>query len=415
MQEPKKSGVEPVVLQIHVSGRWMPFLSAVTVFALLPALSGSAPAEQITPQPLGARPQKQEGDLAAAVAARLGSGSTLADATGVGVPLGIGGGAIDFPGIQLALTTAQATAAAAAGVGLPASPFVKRPGFIWPVIGRVMSEFGPRRHPVLGIPMFHTGIDLSSACGTPIRAAADGTVDYAGVTPSWGNRVILQHDPELKTGYAHMSKLLVRRGDVVRQGQVIGLVGTTGWSTGCHLHFDVIVNDRYVDPRPYLGLPGARSATVPYRAAPHNVLDGRGTVLYTVEDGDVPISSATVPSTSPSTSYPTTSTTTSPTGSPTTSTSSPTTTTSDPTTTTSDPTTTSSPTTTTSDPTTTSSPTTTTSDPTTTSSPTSTTTTSEPAAPSDTTTSSAPSTTSDTSGSTTTSASTSSDPTTTTP
>lgn len=381
MQEPKKSGVEPVVLQIHVSGRWMPFLSAVTVFALLPALSGSAPAEQITPQPLGARPQKQEGDLAAAVAARLGSGSTLADATGVGVPLGIGGGAIDFPGIQLALTTAQATAAAAAGVGLPASPFVKRPGFIWPVIGRVMSEFGPRRHPVLGIPMFHTGIDLSSACGTPIRAAADGTVDYAGVTPSWGNRVILQHDPELKTGYAHMSKLLVRRGDVVRQGQVIGLVGTTGWSTGCHLHFDVIVNDRYVDPRPYLGLPGARSATVPYRAAPHNVLDGRGTVLYTVEDGDVPISSATVPSTSPSTSYPTTSTTTSPTGSPTTSTSSPTTTTSDPTTT---------------------------------SSPTSTTTTSEPAAPSDTTTSSAPSTTSDTSGSTTTSASTSSDPTTTT-
>jgi murein DD-endopeptidase MepM/ murein hydrolase activator NlpD len=394
MQEPQKSGVEPVVLQIHLSGRWMPFLSAVTVFALLPALSASAPIEQATPQPLGATPQDRVRDVAEAVAASLVSTSTFADATSIGVPLGVGGGAIDFPGIQLALTTVQSATAAAAGATLPASPFVKRPGFIWPVIGRVMSEFGPRRHPVLGIAMFHTGIDL---------AAAYGTVSYSGATPSWGQRVILDHDPQLKTGYAHMSKLLVRRGDVVRQGDVIGLVGTTGWSTGCHLHFDVIVNDRYTDPRPYLGLAGARAATVPYRAAPYNVRDGRGAVVYTVEDGDVPIPSATPPTPQPTGTTPTTST---PTSSP--STSSPTTstpTTSSPTTsspTTSTPTT-SSPTTSapsTSTPTTTSSPTTTSEPPpaTTTTSeppPAATTTTSEPVAPSQTTTSDpAPSTTS---------------------
>ena len=100
---------------------------------------------------------------------------------------------------------------------------------------------------------FHTGIDVSASSGTPIRAAADGQVIATGFS-SWGygRHVIISHNPTLATLYAHMSKLAVAQGDVVRQGQIIGYEGSTGNSTGPHLHFEVRVNGQFVNPMGYL-------------------------------------------------------------------------------------------------------------------------------------------------------------------
>jgi hypothetical protein len=224
------------------------------------------------------------------------SGSVAASPTAALAPVdsafsaAIGGGLFMFPAISLTPATAEAIAA----------PIVGRPLFIHPVAGGETSPFGPLIHPLLGRPMFHTGIDLAAACGTPIHAAADGTVIYARVSASWGGRTIIQHSPTVKTAYGHQSKFLVTEGQVVKQGQVIGLSGTTGWSTGCHLHFDVIINDRYVDPAPYLGFAPSATASVPYAVVPHLVLDPGSRTIRTVADGDVPITEASQVSTTPS-------------------------------------------------------------------------------------------------------------------
>jgi murein DD-endopeptidase MepM/ murein hydrolase activator NlpD len=362
-----------------MSGRLVPFATLLLLFALLPFLGGSTPQTPTASVVLAAGSPAAVKDAVAAVgqARQEMRGSVVGAPTAALAPVdsafsaAIGGGLFMFPAISLAPATAQAIAA----------PIIGRPLFIHPVPGGETSPFGPRIHPLLGRPMFHTGIDLAAACGTPIHAAADGTVIYARVSASWGGRTIIEHTPTLKTAYGHQSKFLVTEGQHVKQGQVIGLSGTTGWSTGCHLHFDVIVNDRYVDPAPYLGFAPSATASVPYAVVPHLVLDQGGRVIRTVEDGDVPIPEATETSSTPTstggrppTSTPTQLTTTPTTTHPSTSTGTPTT--SRPSTTTSAPssTTTSSPTSTKPSPTT-SSPSTTV--PPTTSAP-STTTTSDP-------------------------------------
>ncbi len=352
----------PFVLNIRMSGRLVPFATMLLLFALLPFLGGSTPAPPTASVVLAAGSPAAVQDAAAVVsqARKELTGSVTGSPTVALAPVdsafsaAIGGGLFMFPAISLAPATAQAIAA----------PIIGRPLFIHPVPGGETSPFGPRIHPLLGRPMFHTGIDLAAACGTPIHAAADGTVIYARVSASWGGRTIIQHTPTLKTAYGHQSKFLVTEGQHVTQGQVIGLSGTTGWSTGCHLHFDVIVNDRYVDPAPYLGFAPSATASVPYAVVPHLVLDPGGRVIRTVADGDVPIPQATqaptdTPSTGgrPPTTTPTTSQPGTTTGTPTTR---PSTTTSAPSpTTTSKPTPTKpSPTTTTSSPSTTVPPTT---------------------------------------------------------
>jgi murein DD-endopeptidase MepM/ murein hydrolase activator NlpD len=118
-------------------------------------------------------------------------------------------------------------------------------GFIWPVSGPVTSGFGWRWG------RMHEGIDISAACGTPIRAAAGGTVIYAGWMSGYGNISIIDHGGGIATAYAHQTAIAVGGGSV-SQGQVIGSVGTTGFSTGCHLHFEVRVNGSPVDPLGYL-------------------------------------------------------------------------------------------------------------------------------------------------------------------
>src|SRR4051812_49282822 len=342
-----------------MSGRVVPFAAMVLLFALLPFLGGSTPQPSTASVVLAAGSPAVQDAVAAVGQARHGMSASTAsvDPTAALAPApagsafsaAVGGGLFMFPAISLAPATAQAIAA----------PIIGRPLFIHPVPGGETSSFGPRIHPLLGRPMFHTGIDLAAACGTPIHAAADGTVIYARVSASWGGRTIIEHSPTLKTAYGHQSKFLVTEGQVVKQGQVIGLSGTTGWSTGCHLHFDVIVNERYVDPAPYLGFAPSATASVPYAVVPHLVLDPGGRVIRTVADGDVPIPQATQaptdttstggrpPTTTPTTSQPVTTTVT-PTTRPSTTTSAP-----NPTTTSKPPVTKPSPTTTTSSPSTT--------------------------------------------------------------
>ena len=123
---------------------------------------------------------------------------------------------------------------------------------IWPASGRVTSEFGEVR--ITGI---HRGIDIANAAGTPIRATANGTVIAVGTSGNYGKRIMLYHGTDEKgntyvTVYAHLSEFKVRVGDNVSQGDLIGLMGNTGYSTGPHLHYEVIVNGTKVNPRYFL-------------------------------------------------------------------------------------------------------------------------------------------------------------------
>lgn len=113
---------------------------------------------------------------------------------------------------------------------------------------RLSSHYGKRRHPVLGYRKMHKGTDFAAPTGTPIYAAGSGTVVSAGRNGSFGNYVKIRHNGEYHTAYAHMHRIKVKKGQRVRQGQVIGSVGTTGRSTGPHLHYEVHRNGRQVNP-----------------------------------------------------------------------------------------------------------------------------------------------------------------------
>ncbi|MHB8870175.1 MAG: murein hydrolase activator EnvC family protein [Thermoleophilia bacterium] len=132
-------------------------------------------------------------------------------------------------------------------------PAVKGTGqFVRPVDGRVSSPFGYRIHPIFKVKKMHTGVDMSGSMGTPIRAADSGTVIQAGWRGGYGQAVVISHGDGLTTLYAHQSKILVSVGDTVSRGDTIGKVGSTGYSTGPHLHFEVRVNGSPVDPMGYL-------------------------------------------------------------------------------------------------------------------------------------------------------------------
>ena len=145
-------------------------------------------------------------------------------------------------------------AAARARAAKGRSPFVGRrtgdgvsaAGFIWPVRGVITSGYGPRWG------RMHTGIDIAAPSGTPIAAAKGGEVLYADWLGGYGQLVAVDHGDSVVTLYAHQSKMAVAEGQEVRQGQTVGYVGTTGHSTGNHLHFEVRVDAHPRDPRPYL-------------------------------------------------------------------------------------------------------------------------------------------------------------------
>ena len=122
----------------------------------------------------------------------------------------------------------------------------------WPVMGRINSPFGWRRHPVTRRRDFHTGIDIKASRGMVIRAARDGRVAYSGWMGGYGKVVVVEHTGGQSTLYAHCSSLLVPQGTRISQGQNIARVGTTGRSTGPHLHFEVRRGNSPVNPLQYL-------------------------------------------------------------------------------------------------------------------------------------------------------------------
>lgn len=127
-------------------------------------------------------------------------------------------------------------------------------GFVYPLSGRLSSGFGWRNVSVNGN-RYHAGIDLAAPLGTPVRAARDGLVVRAGWWGTYGYAIALDHGDGSETRYAHLSAVSVVPGEVVRQGDVIGLVGSTGASTGPHLHFELRFGSVAVDPLGYLEEP----------------------------------------------------------------------------------------------------------------------------------------------------------------
>lgn len=121
-------------------------------------------------------------------------------------------------------------------------------GMAMPVAGRISSRFGNRFHPVLNHRRMHNGVDVAARYGTPIVAAASGRVISAGWRGGYGRQVVIAHGDGLQTSYAHMSAVAAASGDVVRQGQVIGYVGSSGLSTGPHLHYEVRSGGTLVNP-----------------------------------------------------------------------------------------------------------------------------------------------------------------------
>ncbi len=123
---------------------------------------------------------------------------------------------------------------------------------IWPTRGRFTSRFGYRTSPTGGGRRFHKGIDITAPMGTPIKAAAQGEVVYAGWFSTYGLIVEIDHGDRLRTRYAHLSRALVKPGQTVYRGDVIGLVGNTGRSIGPHLHYEVLVSGAPSNPLNYI-------------------------------------------------------------------------------------------------------------------------------------------------------------------
>ncbi len=121
--------------------------------------------------------------------------------------------------------------------------------FIQPIIyKKISSPFGLRVHPITGKSKIHTGVDLKANIGTPVKASASGTVTKASYFSGYGNYININHAGGLKTAYAHLSKILVKNGQYVKQGQIIAYSGNSGNSTGPHLHYEVMKNGRHINP-----------------------------------------------------------------------------------------------------------------------------------------------------------------------
>jgi murein DD-endopeptidase MepM/ murein hydrolase activator NlpD len=122
----------------------------------------------------------------------------------------------------------------------------------WPVRGFVNSEFGTRVSPWSGASEFHSGLDIAAERGTPVTAPAAGQIAFAGYHPEYGLMIVIDHGREIRTVYAHLARLRVRQGQHVERGATIGLTGTTGRSSGPHLHYEILVSGEPVNPRAYL-------------------------------------------------------------------------------------------------------------------------------------------------------------------
>jgi murein DD-endopeptidase MepM/ murein hydrolase activator NlpD len=121
-----------------------------------------------------------------------------------------------------------------------------------PVNGWISSRFGYRKSPFSGRREFHKGLDIAAKNGTPVVATADGVVNFCGPKSFYGKNILINHGHGIVTSYAHLSKTLVKKGDKVKRGDTVGLVGNTGRSTGPHVHYEVRLNGIPVNPRKYV-------------------------------------------------------------------------------------------------------------------------------------------------------------------
>jgi len=121
-----------------------------------------------------------------------------------------------------------------------------------PAFGAFTSGFGVRLNPVRGRVKMHEGLDIANMAGTPIFATANGVIKYAAEKPGYGRIVIIDHGYGVETWYGHTRKILVKRGDHIRRGAEIALMGSSGHSTGSHCHYEVRINGTPVDPLPYI-------------------------------------------------------------------------------------------------------------------------------------------------------------------
>jgi murein DD-endopeptidase MepM/ murein hydrolase activator NlpD len=129
---------------------------------------------------------------------------------------------------------------------------------IWPTQGWLTGTFGGRSDPFTGEPGFHQGLDISTDKGQPVHATADGTVESASFSGDYGNLVVLKHAFGLTTRYGHLSAFGVKPGDTVKRGDIIGYVGATGRATGSHLHYEILVNGKLINPLQLLTQPASR-------------------------------------------------------------------------------------------------------------------------------------------------------------
>jgi len=123
---------------------------------------------------------------------------------------------------------------------------------IWPTMGWVVSGFGPRTDPFTGKPAFHYGLDIATNLGNPVYATADGTVIQIKDDKISGKSILINHGNNVASGYLHLDKFLVREGQKVRRGDVIGLVGRTGKASGPHLHYEILINGIHQNPYHYI-------------------------------------------------------------------------------------------------------------------------------------------------------------------
>jgi len=143
---------------------------------------------------------------------------------------------------------------------------------LWPVVGLLRSSFGRRSDPFSGEGAFHTGVDIAVPSGTPVHVSGDGVVEAAGWRGGYGKLVIVDHGNGLETCYAHLSQLLVVPGQEVRRNETIALTGTSGHTTGPHIHYEVRVAGTAVNPYRYLGTPAPKPEVASSTKSIHNDL-----------------------------------------------------------------------------------------------------------------------------------------------
>jgi murein DD-endopeptidase MepM/ murein hydrolase activator NlpD len=153
----------------------------------------------------------------------------------------------------VSLVATISPSAAGPASGKPLILASSRTAFVYPVMGpRMSSDYGTRKHPVLKVRKHHDGIDLAAPIGAPIRAIADGQVVYADPHGGYGRYVVVRHLDGFTSHYGHCEKLEVAPGQRIAAGQIIGTVGSSGISTGPHLHFEIRRNGETQDPERYL-------------------------------------------------------------------------------------------------------------------------------------------------------------------